>query len=134
VPLPWSGARPPFGFGPDGSVPWLPQPASWSALTVAAQSDDPGSTLALYRRALRIRREVPGFRSETLRWRAAPDGVLDVERADGVRCIVNLSPDPVAVDTDVEVLVASRPLGGADLPPDTAVWVRPAASTASSTA
>ena len=37
VPIPWSGDEPPFGFSPDGASapPWLPQPASWRALTVA---------------------------------------------------------------------------------------------------
>ncbi|MDQ1725525.1 MAG: alpha-glucosidase, partial [Frankiaceae bacterium] len=28
VPLPWSGEHPPFGFSPDGTEPWLPQPES----------------------------------------------------------------------------------------------------------
>ena len=40
VPLPWSGTEAPFGFGPAGT-PWLPQPASWADLTVAAQDGDP---------------------------------------------------------------------------------------------
>ncbi len=53
VPLPWSGSEPPFGFGPDGSVPWLPQPAAWTSLTADAQADDPASMLSLYREALR---------------------------------------------------------------------------------
>ena len=37
VPLPWSGQAPPFGFGPDGCVPWLPQPAEWKNLTAEPQ-------------------------------------------------------------------------------------------------
>ena len=42
VPLPWSGAHPPYGFGPDSSTPWLPQPPLWSELSVAAQQLRPG--------------------------------------------------------------------------------------------
>jgi len=64
VPLPWSGDAPPYGFSPDGAraEPWLPQPSSWADLTVEAQSADPGSTLTLHRRALRLRHEIPALR------------------------------------------------------------------------
>ncbi len=57
VPLPWSGDAPPYGF--TTGTPWLPQPEDWAGLTAAAQEADDCSTLALYRRALRIRRESP---------------------------------------------------------------------------
>ena len=56
VPLPWDGDEPPFGFGPTGSTPWLPQPASWSALSVAAEDGDPTSMLTLYRDVIAVRR------------------------------------------------------------------------------
>ncbi|WP_405708677.1 glycoside hydrolase family 13 protein [Streptomyces xanthophaeus] len=59
VPLPWSGTEPPYGFGPAGS--WLPQPAGWEGLSVAAQTGDPHSTLELYRAALELRRALPGL-------------------------------------------------------------------------
>jgi alpha-glucosidase len=32
VPIPWSGAEPPFGFGTAENPPWLPQPPSWAGL------------------------------------------------------------------------------------------------------
>ena len=73
VPLPWSDGASPFGFGPSGSEPWLPQPAGWGELSVAAQTGDPGSMLELYRSALRLRREHPGFRSEGMTWLDAPE-------------------------------------------------------------
>ncbi|MFG2482571.1 alpha-amylase family glycosyl hydrolase [Streptomyces virginiae] len=59
VPLPWSGDQAPYGFGPAGS--WLPQPAGWGDLSVAAQTGDPHSTLELYRAALELRRAMPGL-------------------------------------------------------------------------
>ncbi len=40
VPMPWSGDRPPYGFGPGDQQPWIPQPDNWSALTAAAQTGD----------------------------------------------------------------------------------------------
>ena len=91
VPLPWSGDAPPFGFSPDGVEPWLPQPASWSELTVEAESADPDSMLSLYRAALRLRRETEGLHAAGLAWRESPDGVLDFDRGDALRCVVNLS-------------------------------------------
>jgi alpha-glucosidase len=58
VPLPWSGQAPPFGFSPDGAVPWLPQPAQWANLTVAVQRRDHTSTWSMYQQALATRREL----------------------------------------------------------------------------
>ncbi|MFD9411005.1 glycoside hydrolase family 13 protein [Streptomyces sp. NPDC059989] len=72
VPLPWSGSEPPYGFGPAGS--WLPQPAGWGGLSVAAQTGDPHSTLELYRAALELRRALPGLGApEAGRGRPASD-------------------------------------------------------------
>jgi alpha-glucosidase len=122
VPLPWEGTAPPFGFGPPGTRPWLPQPPSWAELTVAAERADPASTLNLYRRALHLRRASPALHSEPLTWCDAPDGVLAFGRGPAFRCVVNLSPVPVALDDPGTVLLASGPCGD-DLPPDTAVWL-----------
>lgn len=123
VPLPWSGEAPPYGFGPDGSVPWLPQPASWARLSVAAQTGRPTSTLELYRRALALRRNcVP--HGTRLRWLHAPPGVLAFGRGDGFRCLANLSTDPVPLPADPPVALVSGDLtAGGGLPPDTAAWL-----------
>ena len=123
VPLPWSGERPPFGFAPDGVTPWLPQPEAWRALTVAAQDGDPSSTLALYRDALRLRRELLG--EQPLTWLDLGDGVLAFERGPGFGCVVNLSAGPVPLPAG-RLLLASGDVS-AGLPPDTAAWLAPAA-------
>jgi alpha-glucosidase len=128
VPLPWSGSAPPYGFGPDGTRPWLPQPGDWAGFTVAAQAADPGSMLSLYRRALRLRRDEAALGDGELRWRSGPDDeVLVFERpgAAGVVCAVNISAGATPVRGVGELLVSSAPLGpdGA-LPPDAAAWWR----------
>ncbi|WP_059008671.1 glycoside hydrolase family 13 protein [Streptomyces specialis] len=123
VPLPWSGSDSPFGFGPRGSKPWLPQPAAWEAVTAQTQSGTPGSTLELYRSALRLRREQPGFATETLRWLDAPEGVLAFERSPVLRCVVNLSDRPFALPRNWGVLLSSDRLIGGQLPPDTTAWL-----------
>jgi alpha-glucosidase len=123
VPLPWSGTEPPFGFSPPGVTPWLPQPTEWTSLTAEAQAADPDSTLSMYRNALRLRREVPGFVGEDFAWRSAPDGVVDFDRGNGVRCVVNLAAEPFDLGADAQVLLSSSPLENGKLPTDTAVWL-----------
>lgn len=128
VPFPWSGETAPYGFGPEGSLPWLPQPASWARLSVMAQDQAPGSTLSLYRAALRIRRLHPGLASgPAFRW--VDDGqapVLHVERSGGFRCLVNLGDVPVVLPAGAVVLLRSdeppAAPSAAPVPPDAACW------------
>jgi alpha-glucosidase len=121
VPIPWEGDRPPFGFTSPGVSPWLPQPVEWGASTVAAQRADPGSTLSLYRTALRLRRRLRGT---DMTWRDSSDGVLAFDRGPSFRCVVNLADRPVDLTGQGRVLVASAPFSGG-LPTDAAVWLAP---------
>ncbi|MFF4238332.1 glycoside hydrolase family 13 protein [Actinomadura geliboluensis] len=128
VPLPWEGEEPPFGFGA-GPASWLPIPTGWRDLTVAAQSADPGSMLALYREALRLRREHPALGDGGLRWESAPPGTLVFVRESGGRrlgCAVNTGGGTVRLPARGTPLLASGPVrlegGHLDLPPDTALW------------
>jgi alpha-glucosidase len=125
VPLPWSGEVPPFGFAPDGVRPWLPQPAAWRELSVAAQERDPASTLHLYRAALALRRSTPALHREPLTWADAGPGVLALDRGPSFRCLVNLAGPPVPLAGHGRPLLASGPCGD-HLPADTAVWLDPA--------
>jgi alpha-glucosidase len=145
VPLPWSGVRPPFGFGPigpsrtgttqrpafgaeaAGTQPWLPQPAAWAALTAQRQAGDPGSMLALYRQALRLRRELPALGDGDLAWLPSPPDVLAFRREPGFACVLNLGAAPAEPPARLGVfarpLLASSPLpGDGRVPGDTAVW------------
>jgi alpha-glucosidase len=120
VPLPWSGAEPPFGFG--SGTPWLPQPAGWKDLTVEAQQADQSSMLALYRDALRIRRTELG--DGTLTWLDSEPGVLAFVRESGLTCVVNLTDAPVDLPPHQALLLTSAPLDHTRLPPDTTAWLR----------
>ncbi len=125
VPIPWSGDEPPHGFSPPGADarPWLPQPHSWTALTVESQTGDEASTLELYRRALKIRHEHAALGDGDLRWLDAPEGVIAFARAPEFVCIVNLSGDPVSAPHGAEMLLASGPLTeGNRVPVNTAAW------------
>jgi alpha-glucosidase len=122
VPIPWSGDAPPFGFGPPGSSPWLPQPVAWRDHTVAAEDRDPGSTLALYRAALRLRREHAGFRSTSLRWHEARSALV-FERGHGLVVAVNFGPAPLDLPGGARVLLSSATLEAGRLPVDAAAWL-----------
>lgn len=125
VPLPWSGQAPPFGFGPDGSVPWLPQPPEWGTLTAAAQRADPDSTLALYRAALRLRRALRLGRGE-IRWPDPPAPDVLAYARPGLVCTTNCGTAPVRLPPRyAEPVLASGKLPEPGvLPVDTTVWWR----------
>jgi len=124
VPLPWSGDAPPYGFGP-GATTWLPQPADWGPLSVAAQTGDPDSVLELYRTALRLRRDTEALGDGALRFRddLGPD-VVAFDRSPGFTCVVNMGAEPVPLPAGPRVLLVSTTsaLDGL-LPVDAAVWL-----------
>jgi alpha-glucosidase len=133
VPLPWSGAAPPFNFTPlniaDG---WLPAPVRWADRSVEAQWQEPESMLGLYREALRLRREHPALGDGALAWITSPAGTLVFTREPGFVCTVNTGDTPVELPVPGTALLASGPVdypvqsqAGAAvvvLPPGTAVW------------
>jgi alpha-glucosidase len=120
VPIPWRGTRSPFGFGPAGTTPWLPMPADWARLTVAAQRRDPRSTWSFYRAALRARRRLTNTDAdvEIVEGRST---VLELRRGD-LTVLCNCGTRPVRLPPG-SVVLASGPLEGDRLPADTAVWL-----------
>jgi alpha-glucosidase len=109
---------------------------------VAAESVLIDSMLILYREALRIRRSAPALGDGPMAWQPSPDGVLAFDRTidpsldrtvdrttegegtNVLRCVANLSAVSVALPPHAAVLLASGPLDGGLLPPDTTVWLR----------
>jgi alpha-glucosidase len=130
VPLPWSGEVAPYGFGPPGSTPWLPQPPEWASLSVAVQREDPDSTWSMYAAALRLRREVGAFASGVLTWLSGPqESALVFTRtlpgAQAVLAALNFGPQALRVDAAagrIPVLCSGRICEDGLLPPDTAAW------------
>lgn len=123
VPMPWEGSEPPFGFGSSSGQPWLPMPAEWSSCTVEAELSDPDSTLSLYRKALRLRRQLPELHSTSFVWQQAPADCLAFRRGENLVVALNAGDDPVDLPPG-EVLLASSTIEGDKLPANTAVWLR----------
>jgi alpha-glucosidase len=133
VPLPWSGTSRPYGFSPDGTKPWLPQPAAWRGLSVAAQEAKPTSTLNFFRAALAKRREVVGSLGTAVSFAGSPPGVLAFEREPGFVCVLNCSKRPIRLSSIRprlapglgDLVIASgkaKQLAAGVLPPDTSAW------------
>ena len=134
----------PFGFGPGAGSRGSRSPPTGPALTVEAQTADPGSTLAFYRAALAARRTFaddgrrrrrdarPGARRAGVPPRAGHRRSLNCGSTAGRRCpparcwwpAARSSPPPPggrAGRRDDGI----RRAEGLLLPPDTAVWLRP---------
>ncbi|MDX2678612.1 glycoside hydrolase family 13 protein [Streptomyces sp. NY05-11A] len=124
VPIPWTREGTSYGFGDGGS--WLPQPAGWGELSVQAQDGVAGSTLELYRSALRLRRSEPDLGAgEAVEWLKAPEGVLAFRRGEFV-CVANTTGESVRIPAYGRVLLASGEVARTDdeakVPADTTVW------------
>jgi alpha-glucosidase len=122
VPIPWTAAPPAFGF--TEGEPWLPMPGDWGVVSVEAESGDPGSMLALFRAAIRLRPREGG-----LSWRESPRGTLSFDRGD-LTCVVNFDAPELELPAG-ELLLASDPAVATSLPPNTAAWVRSGSGAAS---
>jgi alpha-glucosidase len=128
VPIPWSRSGAAFGFsrtdlGASPAPPWLPQPPDWGRYSVEAQLDDPGSFLGLYRAALRLRREHPALGRGGMRWLDGQPDLLWFAREPGFIFAANLGESPAPLPPHREILLASEPIDGSDLPPGTAAWL-----------
>ena len=121
VPLPWVAGAEGFGFGPSGAT-WLPQPPSWARYAADVERDDPASTLSMYREALALRRS-RGLGGGSLTWREDLGPQVLALTVAGVLVVANLGSGPVPVPAGAQVLLASGPLPGGEIPVDTTAWL-----------
>ncbi|MGG5175081.1 glycoside hydrolase family 13 protein [Pseudarthrobacter sp. J1763] len=121
VPLPWTSTGSSFGFG-DGCS-HLPQPHWFADYSVQSQDGVEGSTLELYRKALKLRSQLQS--EEKLEWlpSSSPD-VLHFTRPNGWQCVTNFGTAPVALP-EGDIAVSSAPVTNGQLPANTTVWLMP---------
>lgn len=131
VPIPWSAGGPSYGFGPT-EASWLPQPSLWESYAASEQDGETGSTLELYREALRLRRRFELGSGSVLWLHNHADPEADAAMlafANGqVQILTNTGSAEVALPEAVTVLLSSDDLkpdgvGRLTLPPDTTVWL-----------
>jgi alpha-glucosidase len=121
VPMPWTSTGSSFGFGPGGAH--LPQPSWFKDVNVEKQNGVAGSTLELYRQALKLRKQL--LTEEKLTWNKHwfNANILDFTRPNGWRSITNFGSKPVKLPAG-KVLLSSGPLDGQVLPANTTVWLQ----------
>ena len=90
TPMPWADG-PGAGFTRPGVEPWLP--VGDPTRTVAAQRDDPGSTLHLSRDLIRLRHERPDLRTGSTATIDAPGDIWAWRRGERTVVAVNLSDE-----------------------------------------
>ncbi|HLP23710.1 MAG TPA: glycoside hydrolase family 13 protein [Microbacteriaceae bacterium] len=118
VPLPWEREGSSFGFGSGGAH--LPQPAWFGSMSVEAQEGDSSSTLALYRSALALRKEL--LSTENLTWGNSKGKVVHFVRDNGWHNVTNFGDKPVALPEGT-VRLSSAPLVDGKLPGNATAWV-----------
>jgi alpha-glucosidase len=123
VPLPWDQSSDSSGFSATGKA-WLPQPDSYRELARAIQESDASSTLAFYKSALALRKEL-ALGEGSLGWVEGHTGPesLAYENS-GIRVIYNFGKNPIDLGNS-KVLISSQPLVGGQLETNSCVWVKP---------
>ena len=94
TPMQWDGS-PNAGF--TTGTPWLPLAPDAGTVNVAAQRDDPGSMLALYRRLIRLRRAEPALAVDSYEPVPAGEDLVAYLRREGERqflIVLNLGSQP----------------------------------------
>ncbi|HEY5302930.1 MAG TPA: alpha-amylase family glycosyl hydrolase [Acidimicrobiales bacterium] len=124
VPLPWDSDGSTFGFSSHHES-WLPQPKSWSDISIAQQRVDESSTLRFFQSVLKLRSTAFDTNEWDITWELAPEGVLILRRGPHFRCVVNFSGAPWLLGDDDSVLVSSSPLGGRrEIGRNNGAWLR----------
>jgi alpha-glucosidase len=125
VPLPWNSQESEFGF--TQGKPWLPIPKSWQDLSIDKQDGDRESSLNLYRRALKVRREYCKGEREIIWHERGDDGLLVFQRGN-VLVLLNTSDGDKLYATSGELILTSHSEFTSDgvhikVPKASACWV-----------
>jgi alpha-glucosidase len=125
VPLPWKRDAENFGFG--SGTPHLPQPEWFGKYSVEAENGKAESPLEIFRKALKLRRELQC--AEEITWHETTNTeVLHFSRPNGWNCIINFKggkyPMPAGVIEKGQVLLSTQPLVDGKIPAATTVWFK----------
>ena len=123
VPLPWeAGQGDANGFSSNG-LAWLPQPAIYKDYSRDLQEGVPGSTLELYKLAIRLRRELK-LGDGTFEWVAkfTNDRALGFRNGD-ILVIHNFGADALPLPAG-EIVARSEISDSLSLEPHTTVWLK----------
>ena len=126
-PMPWDWSEN-AGFTAAGVRTWLPLVQNWPAFTVQGQTQDPRSSLALYRTLLSLRREHPALNEGPITNVSATGQVLTYTRSSAsqtFRIFLNLSAEPQPVQVSPGLLTLTSYLDQSGVELDTHYTLRP---------
>eukprot|EP01103_Thecamoeba_quadrilineata_P003408 TRINITY_DN13197_c0_g1_i1.p1 TRINITY_DN13197_c0_g1~~TRINITY_DN13197_c0_g1_i1.p1 ORF type:complete len:542 (-),score=95.13 TRINITY_DN13197_c0_g1_i1:1243-2868(-) len=128
VPLPWKTNAKNMGFSNADKI-WLPQPESYREYARELQESSCGSTLEMYKLALRLRKEYGLGRGEIV-WRSKCDEKVLCFETQDLTVVANLSPQTqnLAMLRESLILVTSQRLQTDHIPPDTTIWLKRSSS------
>ena len=106
VPLPWDNSNSVNGFSPSEKS-WLPQPDTYAFLTRENQETDTHSTLALYKNALALRKQL-ALGQGSFDWVESEGDLLSYRNKD-VFVIHNFGDEESEIPTGYEILISSGP-------------------------
>ncbi|MGJ9421393.1 alpha-amylase family glycosyl hydrolase [Aeromicrobium sp. CF3.5] len=119
VPLPWSSDAPSFGFSTARAH--LPQPEWFGQYAVDSQEDDPGSTLALMRRAIALRADL--LADDHVEWLDLGPGVVAFRRSNGWVSVTTFDRTEVVLPSGRVLLRTDRRVDSRLLGPDATAWL-----------
>ena len=120
VPLPWTRGGTNFGFG--AGTPHLPQPQWFGDFSIEAESGVAGSPLEIFRKALKLRRELQC--AEEITWhQTSSEDVLHFSRPNGWNCITNFKAHKYSIPAG-EVILSSSPIVDGKISAGTTVWFK----------
>ena len=120
VPLPWTRNGTNFGFGEGGSH--LPQPEWFGSYSVEAQEGQEQTPLEIFRKALKLRRELQC--AEEITWhKTTRSDVLHFSRPNGWNCITNFKGGKYPMPAG-EILLATQPVVNGKIAAGSTVWFK----------
>ena len=123
VPLPWeSGAGAANGFNQTGKA-WIPQPELYAEYSRDQQEGIEGSTLEMYKHALRLRKEL-GLGNGSFDWEPEYTNATTLGyRNGGVLVIHNFGQEAIELPQG-EVIASSANAASVGIEPDQTVWLK----------
>jgi alpha-glucosidase len=123
VPIPWEKDLPAFGFNETGKS-WLPQPAQYGEYSRDQQEGVDGSTLELYKKLLKVRKELSLGHGD-FAWHKDSSGEHSLGYVNsGILVLANFSGKNIEIPTGEILLSSQNDLSSGLLEEDQVVWVK----------
>ena len=122
VPIPWESDKPAFGFSDSGNS-WLPQPAEYAKYSRDQQVGVEGSTLELYKKMLKVRKELSLGHGDFSWHQTSGESSLGYVNS-GVLVLANFTGPNIKIPAGEILLSSQKDLSSGELEHDQVVWIK----------